>query len=62
MHLNSQRLPVTQHRLHSKVIFPLVINYYTLSSDANLGCLWLKQQFDDLTEHNSKYYSEKGNN
>ena len=37
--LNSQRLPVTQHRLHSKVIFPLVINYYTLSSDADLGCL-----------------------
>ena len=39
--LNSQRLPVTQHRLHSKVILiPLVINYYTLSRDANLGCLW----------------------
>ena len=38
--LNSQRLPVTQYRLHSKVVFPLVINYYTLSSDANLGCLW----------------------
>ena len=36
---NSQRLPVTQYRLHSKVIFPLVINYYTLSGDANLGCL-----------------------
>ena len=33
--LNSQRLPVTQYRLHSKVIFLLVNNYYTLSSDAN---------------------------
>ena len=41
--LNSQRLPVTQYRLHSKVIFPPVINYYTLFSDANLGCLWLNE-------------------
>ena len=39
--LNSQRLPVTQYRLNSKVVVPLVINYYTLSSDASLGCLWL---------------------
>ena len=37
--LNSQRLPVTQYRLNSKVIVPVVINYYTLSSDASLGCL-----------------------
>ena len=40
--LNSQRLPVTQYRLNSKVIVPVVINYYTLSSDASLGCLWFK--------------------
>ena len=36
-----QRLPVTPYRLHSKVIFPLVISSYALSSDANLDCLWL---------------------
>ena len=37
--LNSQRLPVTQYRLNSQVIVPVVINYYTLSNDASLGCL-----------------------
>ena len=31
MHSNSQRLPVTQYRLHSEVIVSLVINYHTLS-------------------------------
>ena len=39
---NSQRLPVTQYRLHSKVIVSLVINYHTLSSDAaNLAVLFV---------------------
>ena len=42
--LNFQWLHVTQYRLHSKVTVPLVINYYTLSSDANLGCLWYLSQ------------------
>ena len=27
---------------------PLVINYYTLSSDANLGCLWYKMLVEFL--------------
>ena len=41
MRSNSQRLPVTQHRLHSTVIVSLVINYHTLSSDAaNLAVLF----------------------
>ena len=40
MRLNSQQLPVTENHLHSTVIFPLVINW-TLSSDADLDCLWL---------------------
>ena len=42
MRSNSQRLPVTQYRLHSKVIVSLVINYHTLSSDAaNLAVLFV---------------------
>ena len=42
MRSNSQRLPVTQYRLHLKVIVSLVINYHTLSSDAaNLVVLFV---------------------
>ena len=41
MRSNSQRLPVTQYRLHSKVIVSLVINYHTLFSDANLAVLFV---------------------
>ena len=42
MRSNSQGLPVTQCRLHLKVIVSLVINYHTLSSDsANLAVLFI---------------------
>ena len=55
--LKSQRLPVVQCRLHSKVILPRAVIYYTLSSDASLGCL-RSQKITQVLAQLSKHFSK----